>query len=96
MTRRAGARAGADQLALLGVETGRDDHIEVIVCDHFGRVVDVIPAHLGDRHVQRDRCSLHEATLWGVLAATKARELLPPPPWWTFPIHDRPATSAPS
>lgn len=96
MTRRARATAPAAQLALLGAEAGRDDHIDVIVCDHFGRVVDVIPAHLGDRHVQRDRCSLHEAALWGVLAAKKARELLPPPAWWTFPGHDRPAPSTPS
>ena len=94
MTPRAGARADKAQLALLGAEAGRDDHIDIVVCDYFGRVVDVIPAHLGDRRQPRDRCSLHEAVLWAHVAAAHARECLPPPPWATFPVHDYPAPSA--
>lgn len=94
MTPRAGARADDAQLALLGAEAGRDDHVDVVVCDYFGRVVDVIPAHLGDRRERRDRCSLHEAVLWAHVTAANARERLPPPTWATFPVHDRPAASA--
>jgi hypothetical protein len=85
-----GVGVGDVQLALLGPEAGRDDHVDVIVYDLFGRVVDVIPAHLGDRHEQRERASLHEATLWGVIAAKNAAERLPPPTWATFPGHELP------
>src|SRR5205085_5918286 len=38
---RAGTRADDAQLALLG-EAGRHDQIDVVVVDHFGRVIDVI------------------------------------------------------
>lgn len=76
------------QLGLLAAEEARDDHIDVIVCDPWGRVLDVIPAHLGDRREHRGRASLHEATLWAVVAVGNAAERLPPPAWATLPGHD--------
>lgn len=82
------------QLPLLASEAGRDDQIDVVVCDRFGRVIDVIPAHLGNRLEVRDRCSLHEAVLWAHLAVAQAAECLPPPTWATVPVHDPPAASA--
>jgi hypothetical protein len=85
---------GADgQLTMLGLEAGRDDFIDVVVCDVFGRVLDVIPAHLGDRHEPRERWSLHAAALWGSVTTKRAAERLPPPTWATFPVHDPPAAT---
>jgi hypothetical protein len=76
------------QLGLLAAEEDRDDHIDVIVCDLWGRVLDAFPAHLGAREPGRDRPSLHEATLWAHLAIRDAGERLPPPTWATLPGHD--------
>ncbi len=76
------------QLGLLAAEEARDDHVDVIVCDSWGRVLDVIPTHAGDRRERRERASLHEATLWAYVAIRNAAERLPPPPWATLPCHD--------
>jgi hypothetical protein len=89
MTRARSRSSGDAQLALVGPDVGRDDHVDVIVCDRYGRVVDVIPAHLGDRHGPRECVSLHEACLWSVLAAKNAAERLPSPTWASLPGHDR-------
>ncbi len=79
MTTTRSRHASETQLTLLGRDDARDDHVNLIVYDLFGRVIDVIPAHLGDRHEPRERASLHEATLWSVIAAQTAAERLPPP-----------------
>lgn len=80
--------ADQDQLALGDSEFGRDDHVDVVVHDRWGRVLDVIPAHLGNRLDARDRPSLHEASLWAYLATRHADTELPPPTWATLLCHD--------
>jgi hypothetical protein len=72
----------------LGDELGRDDHVDVIVCDRWGRLVGVIPAFLGDRgdELHRQGWSLHAATVWAYLAVQRAEQL--PPTWARLPCHD--------
>jgi len=68
-----------DQLALGGGDFGRDDLVDVVVYDRWGRHVDTIPAYLGERagDDRGDRWSLHAATLWAHLAVKRAEHLPP-------------------
>jgi hypothetical protein len=78
-----------DQLSLGGGDFGRNDAIDVIVYDRWGRHIDTIPAYLGAREggAERDgRWSLHAATLWAHLAAKQAERI--PPTWAQLPCHD--------
>lgn len=78
----------ADQLALGDSDFGRDDLVDVVVGDRWGRHIDTIPAYLGERAADSrgDRWSLHPATLWAHLAVKRAEQL--PPTWAQLPCHD--------
>ena len=72
-----------------------DPETTFVALDQFGRVVDRIPVHDG-RGMRADGAySWDMAAKWAYVASKRAERELPPPCWWTWPVHDPPTKETP-